>query len=178
MAVSSYGSVDGPGSTPTVDPEMDSADAAVQPVDHPFDADHAYYLKADTGGRRMWTNHQIWSMALPILVAALLVGGAAAFLLRDFGTLYPGGGNGGSDTSRAIPNESTHTNKEMTYNGKSSSTSSSPSSGSSTRHHSFNSDIVPPSDDGANCEVHPDCSSLIGKCCPTADGKMLECCKF
>lgn len=163
-AVVSYGSVDDqPASR---DPELDTADAA--PITE-FDA--AYYLKDSQ--ESCWNPRRLGNLLGPLLVAALIMGGAAAFLLRDFGTLYPGSGGGGSDTSRAIqPND-------VSSSSSSSSPTKSSSSGSSTsasRHHSKG--FVPPNDAGADCSVHPDCSMLLGKCCPTLDGEMLDCCTF
>jgi hypothetical protein len=170
-AVVSYGSVEDQNTAR--DPELDTADAA--PV---TDFDAAYYLK-DT--QPFWNARRLGNLLVPLLVAALIMGGAAAFLLRDFGTLYPGSGSGGSDTSRAIkPSDFTSSSSSAsdttsTSDQKSSSSSSSGTS-SSSRHHSK--EFMPPNDAGADCNVHPDCSMLLGKCCPTLDGEKLDCCSF
>jgi hypothetical protein len=179
MVRTTYGSVEDTttATTPvTIDPEIQTADAASSVDDDPFDANHTYYLKGD--GRPYWTTQRIWNLLLPLLVAGLLIGGAAAFLLRDFGTLYPGQGNGGTDTSQSIPSRSsTSSIKDSTNNDGNSGTSQSYSSNSSNKHHHKN-DFLPPNDAGATCSVHPDCSMLIGNCCPTVEGKMLECCNL
>jgi hypothetical protein len=183
MVVTTYGSVvDGSATsvvTPApIDPEIESADAAPL-LDDPFDADQTYYLK--TSSHRTWTTQRIWSLILPLLCAGLLIGGSAFFLLRDFGHLYPGEGNGGSDTSRSIPTgsnykeESTITDKISTSNSQDK-YGSLVSTTSNKQHHTASRDYIPPDDAGASCAVHPDCSLLIGNCCPTVDGKMLECC--
>jgi hypothetical protein len=166
-AVVSYGSVED--QPATRDPELDTADAAPA-----TDFDAAYYLK---DSQPFWNARRLGNLLGPLLVAALIMGGAAAFLLRDFGNLYPGSGSGGSDTSRAIkPSDfsKTPTDSSSTTEKKSSFTSGGGTS--SSRHHTK--EDVPPKDVGADCNVHPDCSMLIGKCCPTLDGEFLECCTF
>jgi hypothetical protein len=174
MAVTKYGSIDDPTTTATtaagIDPEVETADAAPS-VDDPFDADPTYYLKHNPHNSR-WTTQRIWNLVLPLLVAGLLIGGAALFLLRDFSNLYPGQGNGGGSRTASY--------REPTTSGSSSSNSDESKSytssrSSSNKHH--HSTFVPPNDDiGASCSLHPDCSLLIGNCCPTTDGKTLECC--
>ena len=161
VAVVSYGSVE---EKPAVDPELDTADAAPA-----TDFDAAYYLKDP---KECWNARRLGNLLVPLIVAFLIMGGAALFLLRDFGTLYPGRGNGGVDTSRAI--EPSNVSEKPTAT-KTSSSSASDASSTSSRHHK---DFTPPNDAGANCNVHPDCSMLIGKCCPTDDGEMLDCCAF
>jgi hypothetical protein len=176
MVITTYGSVaDTTTATTTtnatIDPEIQTADAASS-VDDLYDADNTYYLKGD--GRRIWTPERIWNLVLPLLIAGLLVGGAAMFLLRDFGTLYPGQGN--TRTSTSIPSGSTtFSNKDTTNDDEIAAKSHSSSSSSNIKqHHTKN--FIPPNDVGASCTVHPDCSMLVGNCCPTVEGKMLECC--
>jgi hypothetical protein len=165
-AVVSYGSVED--KPATRDPELDTADAAPA-----TDFDAAYYLKQP---QQCWNAQRLWNLLMPLVVAALIVGGAAAFLLRDFGNLYPGSGNGGTDTSRAIkPSDFSNPSSEATSVSNEKKESSS-TSGTSSRHRTK--DFVPPDDAGSYCDVHPDCSMLIGKCCPTPEGKMLDCCTF
>lgn len=180
MVGTTYGSIEDSNTiAASIDPEVEKADASPA-VDDPYDSEQTYYLK-DT---RPWTSQRIWNLFLPLLVAVLLVGGAALFLLRDFGTLYPGQGNSGADTSRSIPiasGSTTYSDKTFpTIDDKNSNSDNDQSSRSRDKiaeHHSSERNYITSKDDiGASCNLHPDCSMLIGRCCPTFDGKMLECC--
>ncbi len=162
-----------------IDPEVATADAAPSMIDDDPDyaVDATYYLKPD----RQWTTRRFWNLCGPLCVAGLLVGGTALWLSRDFKHLYPGQGNG----------EPTHLYASNT--GSSSSSSSSSSSPTTTtdgarsrdsdptqshhRPHSTTRAFDPPND-GASCSLHPDCSILTGSCCPTVQGKTLECCSL
>ena len=58
--------------------------------DRSFDADNAYYLKGDVSLTPQQRIRKIVVVTVPILLALLIVGGAALFILRDFTHLYPG----------------------------------------------------------------------------------------
>ena len=58
--------------------------------DPSFDADNAYYLKDSVSLTPQQRIKKFCLVAVPVLVAVVIVGGAALFLLRDFTHLYPG----------------------------------------------------------------------------------------
>ena len=189
MTTSTYGSIHHDDTTTAtaaatvgMDPEVETADAAAPLIDDDplFDTDPTYYLKHgrhnNHNNNDRWTTQRIWSLLLPLLIAGLLIGGAALFLLRDFSNLYPGQGNEGGGNrgsySETVSSGSSKSNSDETTSYTS---SSGGSSSSSNRHH--HTSFTPPNEDiGASCSLHPDCSMLIGNCCPTVDGKTLECC--
>ena len=196
MAMTTYGSIEDSTTATTaagiIDPEVETADAAPLVDDSLFDADQTYYLK-NGHHNSQWTAQRIWNLLLPLIFAALLIGGAAMFLLRDFSHLYPGEGGGSTkDTSGSIPTtttnierssyqkpttserDSSHSTITTSSRNSGNSDSSSSSNKNNEKHHST---FVPPND-GASCSLHPDCSLLIGNCCPTVDGKHLECCSI
>ena len=129
--------------------------------DKSFDATQMQYLGEGKPLTREETIRKIIRVAVPIFVAVLIVGAAVLFLLRDFGSLYPGRGEH-------------HGSKTVVVSGGSSSTSTTtttthaslPSSPSSTK-----------STVDLKCAAHDVCSALVGNCCPTNDGFFLDCCK-
>ena len=135
--------------------------------DQPFDAAHTYYLTDNT----RWTVKKVLLVAVPILAAAMIVGGFAFFLLRDFSHLYPGRGGDKSDYyahggEKVVPSSSSTTGIDSPITPASSTTADYKSKSGSSKH----------DDIGATCGVHPDCAHLLGNCCPTPEGKMLDCC--
>jgi hypothetical protein len=153
-------------------------------TDKSYDADHTYYLRDSGGGI---TARKLLLIAAPILAAVLIMGGISFVLFHDFNRLYPGrggdaysnnrGGGGGGSTT-------THTNV-ATVEGPSPSPGSSSkhlpqssSATSSTKKSSNTTDTVMSEEDiGRSCSVHPDCSALLGDCCPTGGGVFLACCE-
>jgi hypothetical protein len=155
---------------PDLVPDYGSTMSPIEPKegDAAFDTDNMYYVKAEslTAAQR-W--RKIMLMGVPIIAALLIVGGAAIFLLRDFGNLYPGssgdsGQRSGTSTSRvrARPEDSGNAPVPQPV-------------------------YVPPIhkkkpahstgiDDAAACSAHKACSPLIGNCCPSQGGIFLECC--
>jgi len=70
-------------------------------VDHSFDADNLRFLPdEDENLSKAQRVRKYLLVAVPILVAILVVGGAALFLLRDFSHLYPGPGGSSSSSGR------------------------------------------------------------------------------
>jgi hypothetical protein len=130
-----------------------------------FDSNNTYYL-TDNGS---WTCRKLFLMAVPLLGAALIIGGAVWYLLSDFNHLYPGPGpttTGSRSEGHTIrvpppppvpaiaPSPQKVTQKvEQKSNNENSK-----------------------SDDAASCISHPACSGLIGDCCPTSAGVLLDCC--
>ena len=134
-------------------------------ADQSFDAAHTYYLQNNTP----WTMKKVLLIAVPILAAVMIVGGFAFFLLRDFNHLYPGRGGDKSEYyahggEKVVPSSST-TGVESPIIPASTASDKSKTAVSSKH-----------DDIGATCGVHPDCAHLIGNCCPTSAGKMLDCC--
>lgn len=140
-------------------------------VDQPFDADNAYYLKGSasrlTREQRM---RKALLVAVPILAAILIVGGAALFLFRDFNHLYPGQGGSVRDRGGYPRTPGSSTTTTTTKSSDSHSNSFSPPSSSK--------DKGSASEGLMACSAHPKCASaqLIGDCCPTSLGVMLDCC--
>jgi hypothetical protein len=140
-------------------------------ADRPFDANQTYYLRDES----RWTTRRIMLVLIPILAAILIMGGISWFLFEDFGHLYPGrggdygsfgkGGGGSEPTSTKGVTTSKETQEETTTS------SSSKSAGAST-----SAKNLPMDDIGATCAVRPDCAGLVGYCCPTKEGVMLNCC--
>ena len=145
--------------------------AATEAKDEAFDEKNAYYLKETTLTREQKIR-KCTAVAVPLLAAVLLVGGAALYLLRDFDLLYPGRGSGNSqEPSNYIPSkydQHTVVSEEPDSSSSKSSTHSGPSSSSSEK--------KDPSDMASSCVAHEKCSGLVGECCPTLDGKFLLCC--
>jgi len=141
------------------------------PLNRTFDADHAYYLK--DGSRAPLTFKQRLRkyslIAVPLLAAVLIIGGAAFFLLRNFNHLYPGSSGGYGEETRAKEKAkhdySTGVTAPATSPAGPTASASSVSTGSGKG--------------TAACASNPKCAEagLLGQCCPTAAGVMLECCK-
>jgi len=159
------------------------ADEENAKLDQAFDPSNTYYLQDQT----RWTLKKILLVVVPILGAVLIVGGFALFLLRDFSHLYPGqngdksgyyahggehvvpssnGGGGDEEEIHAPLGPYSKHKEDSDYEDE-----------TSSKHHGSSGSSTTPSDAGATCAVHPDCSGLIGNCCPTTAGTFLECCK-
>jgi hypothetical protein len=82
---------------------LDSEDTNTEPTTHEeFDVDNAYYLKQPTlTPAEQW--RRLLRMAVPLLVAAFIIGGIAFVLSRDFRNLYPGPGGSNGGGGRASP---------------------------------------------------------------------------
>lgn len=151
-----------------------------QPKEHhqsygsiPYNIDNTYYLGETSLTPQQRRKKCIYSV-VPLLMAVLIVGGAAAYLLRDFSHLYPTSPTSGGDISSSSGN-SNHDNNDRTTSTTTwtniptvvTSHKSSSSSSSSLRHFPL-----------ATCEDNSKCSELglSGLCCPTGAGVMLLCC--
>jgi hypothetical protein len=150
---SSYGAVEGTGGS-----------ATTGPPDGSFDTSESYYLTNSTSSRTV-TLRKFFLVAFPILIAALIVGGAALFLSRDFDRLYPGHGGSVEHAGGAT----------RTDRPSSSSTASATRTKAKTGEDVSKSTVIGGS--GA-CASHPVCATagLIGDCCPTDEGIQLDCC--
>lgn len=159
-----------------------------EPEDATFDAENTYYLK--DSGRRL-TLKKLMLIAVPILAAILIMGGAALFLYRDFNHLYPGAqGDAGSKvrSSSSSPHVSSSDAESSSSDGKKTPplriSTHSNSSSASAKSKEAETDDFPPAKSGggdgssAACWDHVKCAEkgLLGDCCPTAVGDMLFCC--
>jgi hypothetical protein len=136
-----------------------------------FDTDNTYYIKEETlTPAQRW--RKLMLLGLPIIAALMIVGTAAIFLLRDFGTLYPGpSGNGAKRTGTTT--EQVHLRPVPEDSGN----APAPAPVQAPQIHKKK--AVQPSNsiDGAiSCSAHEGCSGLRGDCCPTDGGIFLECC--
>jgi hypothetical protein len=150
-----------------------------------FEEGNIYYLKERTLTAKERIR-KLTLVAVPLLAALLIVGGAAWLLLRNFGSLYPGPG-GGKNTPRYVPIApepasspiSPPRGPPISYPAKAPSqrgppvsypakapTKTSPSSSSSS------------SGGASACSANSACKDLglLGECCPTGAGVMLGCC--
>jgi hypothetical protein len=140
-------------------------------VDRSFDAESAYYLKESLAGAPLTLRQRtrkLLSIGFPILVAIIIMGGFAWYLLRDFNNLYPGRGGGSPDEGTVI---SSAGKKSLDDAARSSISTTGTSASGSSSFKAFESK-------DASCKAHSACVKLelIGYCCPTDKGVVLECC--
>lgn len=118
--------------------------------DKSFDATQMQYLGEGKELTKEEKIRKIMRIAVPLLLAVIIVAAAFLFLAKDFGHLYPGHG--------AVP----HGNKVVVTNGKSSSsskTSASTAGGSDTTTSQSSATT------GAmKCSAHDGCAGLTGNC--------------
>jgi hypothetical protein len=159
---------------PDLVPDYGSTMSPIEPKegDASFDTDNMYYVKADT-----LTPAQRWKkvmlLGVPIICALMIVGGAAAFLLRDFGILYPGPSTGGSGKrtgttvgARTHPVDSSNVPAPAPHEKYL----------APTIHKKKHAQPSTGSDAATACSAHEACSPLIGDCCPSEGGIFLDCC--
>ena len=141
--------------------------------DQAFDERNTYYLK-EAKLTREQKLRKLSAVAVPILAAILLVGGAALYLLKDFNILYPGRGGGTSENGKYNPSRFEHPSADHIATEESNSDSSakgySPTPPANEK--------KDPSDVASACAAHTKCkdAGLVGLCCPTLDDKFLGCC--
>lgn len=153
-------------------------------LDRSFDVNDTYYLPQAnlTPDQR---RRKCINVLVPLLAAVLIVGGAAFFLLSDFGHLYPGSGG---DPRHYSANQEHHgtaidvaeeptTNSEDYTNLKPRGPILPASSSSSTTTTSTTTSDTS-DDSAAACSVNLKCAALnlTGACCPTQKGENLSCC--
>jgi hypothetical protein len=100
----------------------------------------------------------------------MIVGGAATFLLRDFGSLYPGpSGSSGKRTGTTVGvRESPHASANVP--------APSPEVDAPPIHKKKHAQPSTINDGATACSAHDACSPLIGNCCPSEGGIFLDCC--
>ena len=126
-----------------------------------FDEKDMYYVKDNT--TREQKMRKLFLIAVPILAAILIIGGAALFLFKDFDNLYPGKGGGNKEP---MPSTKHH----ITV----SSTKAAPAPSPATS----DSESAGGSGGAKDCSANEKCKELelIGNCCPTSEGIFLGCC--
>jgi hypothetical protein len=125
-------------------------------ADRSFDVSETYYLKESqlTPGEK---RKKCIAMLLPILLAIVIMGGAAALLLKDFAHLYPT-----STVDRDYDGSGEHRGVPVPPAPSIPSTPTTTASGSQQ----------------ADCKNNDKCHELglVGQCCPTLAGDFLNCC--
>eukprot|EP00529_Nitzschia_sp_RCC80_P033945 CAMPEP_0113485660 /NCGR_PEP_ID=MMETSP0014_2-20120614/24597_1 /TAXON_ID=2857 /ORGANISM="Nitzschia sp." /LENGTH=204 /DNA_ID=CAMNT_0000379311 /DNA_START=138 /DNA_END=752 /DNA_ORIENTATION=- /assembly_acc=CAM_ASM_000159 len=197
----SYGSVEDGGSSSKKRTEgVDAEKAAGDDGDDFKETDLLYVTSQSRPLTPEEKRMKIIKIAVPIVVAMILIGGFALFLLRGFTDLYPGpsgsssSDNGGrsppyyeplhetsptaaaaaaaaaDDYDNSMPVPAPMTPPKSTSKSSSSSVSSTSSSSSSSSSSTSSS--------SSSCGDNSKCSAagLTGQCCPTAAGDMLDCC--
>lgn len=149
------------------------------PADRSFDADNAYYLKGGSADANLTPQQRfkkIIVVAVPIIFAVAIIGGAAFLILR---TVYPGSHFGGGEPTHRSGGRPTIVHSvtdddaplvEPSVPAPSGPKHETPSNSKTTETKQSSGDPA--------CSAHPKCSSagLIGDCCPTSRGIMLDCC--
>jgi hypothetical protein len=146
----------------------------VEEADEFKETDLLYYKEKEPS--RQEKMMKIVKIAVPIIIAFLLIGGFAWVLFKDFGRLYPGpAGSHIPDHPPAaapapafVPDKGPQPTIIQKYAELPASTGSS-SSSSTTSTKSIS---------GSACAANSRCSALglTGECCPTSAGTVLECC--
>jgi len=154
-------------------------------LDKSFDESNLYYYNGSKPTRRE-SAARAFRLGVPILVAAMLVGGLALWLFRNIGYLYP--------TQDPSGGGSHHHHNNAGGSMKKMPPSSYPSSSSNTdddRAVASFKDSVPPINpeevptknatanfSSSSCAAYPKCAKLelTGECCPTKSGVKLNCC--
>ena len=130
-----------------------------------YDIDNTYYVKERTLSRKERCQ-QIMLVALPLLAAFIIIGGFALYLLRDAHILSPEPGGGGSTRPAVVPRSSSG---EGPY-PEAPKPAPAPEPAAKKVPHSSNG--------SASCASNAKCKDLglLGECCPTAKGEILDCC--
>ena len=134
---------------------------SIEEGDKSFDAKEMQYL-GETKLTQEQKMKKLMRIAVPLLLAVLIVGGAFLFLAKDFGHLYPGRGadhgtkvvhtNSGPEATTTAAATTTTTTKSQSKIPEATSVSSTSSSSSSS------------SSAGAKCSAHDGCADLTGYC--------------
>ena len=125
----------------------------------PYNIDNTYYL-GETTMTPQQRRKKLLNCLVPLVAAFLIVGGAAAYLLRDFSHLYP--------TGNGIKPQHGDYNPVVSPAPKVPAVRQSPIGPSSSSSHF----PLASCDDNANCAD----LGLVGLCCPTGAGVKLRCC--
>lgn len=143
-------------------------------VDQSFDADQTYYLRSGSDLTFKQKLRKYAVAAVPILLAALIMGFFTFYLLRNFSHLYPA--RGGEPVIKREPSHTTTVTAEDYHGEDQNNAVKTPE----IHHRPLTDDDEKPirskTEGSSSCSAHPNCSHLIGDCCPSANGVMLDCC--
>jgi hypothetical protein len=129
--------------------------------DKSFDTAQMQYLGQGKELTKEEKIRKIIRIAVPLLLAVIIVGGAFLFLAKDFGHLYPGHGT--------VP----HGNKVVVSDGKSSTSTTSASTSTTSSSTTKTSNKTTPKSSSSSssvvtnemkCSAHDSCAGLIGNC--------------
>jgi hypothetical protein len=165
--VPSYGSVSDATETSYFTAKAGADQDDEEAVDRSFDADHAYYLKSESNLSFQQKIRKYGVAAVPIILAALMLGFFTLYLLRNLSILYPARGS-----EQVIKGEAGHTTTVSTVEFHGGDDQISPVK-SAEHEKAFKTKDL---DETSACSAHPNCVRLIGSCCPTTTGTMLDCC--
>lgn len=148
----------------TINTKDEESDGNVENKD--FDESNLYYYKGEELTRKEKLSKMI-KLLVPIIIAAVFLGGIAFVLFHNFGGLYPGPGE---EKVRSSGDSASHLTETETSEYTPTSAKPSSSSGSSTP--------IATKTAGRSCEANPSCADLglTGVCCPTDEGIQLGCC--
>jgi hypothetical protein len=126
--------------------------------------DSLFYLSTNSSNKTEEQKVKCWRIITPILAAVIIMGGIAYFLAQYFNTLYP--------TDRVQP-----------YHGHDVGSNIATVDESLTNNHDNTTAIVDVKETAIKtqyrypeCSFYHKCASLEGLCCPSRDGKFLDCC--
>lgn len=168
------------GAIPQQDPDITTTNTPAV-ADRSFDGNNVYYLKEPDLPlhRRV---RKAFLVALPLIISAVIMGGFAFYLYRHFNKFYPPHTGvkqirSSSPTTDVVTPTTTTTTTTSATNTELADTQS-----SDGYLHAVSTKNMEPSPDAAisgtaACTAHAKCAGLVGNCCPTPTGKMLDCCK-
>mmetsp|Transcript_8022 Transcript_8022/g.12560 ORF Transcript_8022/g.12560 Transcript_8022/m.12560 type:complete len:160 (-) Transcript_8022:905-1384(-) len=144
--------------------------------DAAFDLTDTYYLGEGETSPESRRKRYV-SIGITFFVALLIVGGAAYFLSRDFGHLYPG--------SRGDPHSYNNHYHDNTESNNDDTTPVDPGPSPIPKGYSPSATVTnksstsqKPKNQSSSCSVNEKCNKrgLLGDCCPTSKGEFLDCC--
>lgn len=143
--------------------------------DTAFDLTDTYYLgEGETSAESRRT--KCFSIGATLLVAVFIIGGAALFLSRDFGHLYPGS-RGDTHYYDNHNYDKAESNDATVPDGPATTPIPRGDSSTSTDSHTSSKSKTQQFENSA-CSENEKCKEreLLGECCPTSTGKFLDCC--
>lgn len=140
-------------------------------VDKNYDESNLYYMKEDNVTKEDKA-FKAMKLAVPIIIAAMFIGGLAFMLFHNFAYFYPG--RDGHTKTSGSTNPTTTT--EHTYYDDDALNTQFPASATFGFNDNDSPGVSIPT--SLNCKAYPKCVSLglTGACCPTGEGIELECC--
>ena len=140
-------------------------------LEQSFNADHTYYLQSGSNLTLKQKLRKYSVAAVPIVLAALIVGFFTLYLLRNLSSLYPSRGD--EHAVKGQPGQTTKVSAVDYHGGDQTTRVKSPEQ----RMDDDEKAVSTKKRDGSSaCSAHPNCVHLIGNCCPAANGLMLDCC--